>query len=317
MDEAFDKLFQERPHLKPRSRKLYRHNVDNMLRDQFSLDADITDISGNPDLVINYLDSCCENTAKLTCTSVIALLKCNGCENDTLMPFVRKHQELAGKLKEKSDMQSTDKDFATLEEIRGVETLLRRVVKQKKLFCRDAADDEERDLLQRLLLVRLYLKYPLRNEYSTLKITNCPTDAKYSGNWICTRPYKIILNDYKTSNKYGHKEYELPPDISRLAARVVRSSQSGYLLNCKKCAASPITGPYFNHYLSNIFMETINKRIGSSAIRKAHVTDMYKDAPSIAQKQALADIMNHKPETAEQFYCKKHFTGIQESTNSA
>ena len=59
-------------------------------------------------------------------------------------------------------------------------------------------------------------------------------------------------------------------------------------------------------------METINKRIGSRAIRKAHVTDMYKDAPSIAQKQALADIMNHKPETAEQFYCKKHFTGIQE-----
>jgi len=50
-------------------------------------------------------------------------------------------------------MQSTDKDFATLEEIRGVETLLRRVVKQKKLFCRDAATDEERDLLQRLLLL--------------------------------------------------------------------------------------------------------------------------------------------------------------------
>jgi len=44
-----------------------------MLKDQFSLDADITDISGNPDLVIKYLDSCCENTAKLTCTSVIAL----------------------------------------------------------------------------------------------------------------------------------------------------------------------------------------------------------------------------------------------------
>jgi len=99
MDEALDKLFQERPHLKPRSRKLYRHNVERMLRDQFSLDADITDISGNPDLVINYLDSCCENTAKLTCTSVIALLKCHGCENETLMPFVRKHQELAGKLK--------------------------------------------------------------------------------------------------------------------------------------------------------------------------------------------------------------------------
>jgi len=50
------------------------------------------------------------------------------------MAFVRKHQELEGKLKEKADMQSTDKDFASLEEMRGVETLLRRVVKQKKLF---------------------------------------------------------------------------------------------------------------------------------------------------------------------------------------
>jgi len=55
-----------------------------MLKDQFSLEADITDISGNPDLVIYYPDSCCENTAKLTCTSVIALLKCNGCETSSL-----------------------------------------------------------------------------------------------------------------------------------------------------------------------------------------------------------------------------------------
>ena len=70
MDEAFEKLFQERPHLKPRSRKLYRHNVERMLKDQFSMDADITDISGNPDLVISYLDSCCENTAKLTCLAI-------------------------------------------------------------------------------------------------------------------------------------------------------------------------------------------------------------------------------------------------------
>ena len=58
-----------------------------MLKDQFSLDADMIDIPGNPDLVIKYLDSCCENTGKL-CTSVIALLKSNGCEKDTLMPFV-------------------------------------------------------------------------------------------------------------------------------------------------------------------------------------------------------------------------------------
>ena len=303
MDDAFNTLFTNRDHLRDRTRKLYRHNVERLMSAKFEPTDDLNMLSTHPEMVFEYMDECCDNTAKLCCTAVIALLKENQCENELLMPFVHKHRELAGKLKEKSDSQSTDKDFATLEEIKGVETLLTNVAKQHRLFTRAPESNAERDTLQRLLLLRLYLMYPLRNEFATLQITSCPSEAKYKGNWLCTRPYKIILNDYKTSNRYGHKEYLLPPSISRLAARVVKSSESGYLLNTPTNAANPIKGPYFNHYLSNIFMQTIGKRIGSSAIRKAHVTELYKDGPSIKEKQALASIMNHTPETAESFCC--------------
>ena len=115
MNDAFDTLFTKRPHLRERSRKLYRHNVERMLDGKFSKAATVHDISGNPELVIEYLDECTPNTAKLCCTSVIALLKENGCDNGTLMPFVVKHRELAGILKEQADAQSTDKNFATLD----------------------------------------------------------------------------------------------------------------------------------------------------------------------------------------------------------
>ena len=46
------------------------------------------------------------------------------------------------------------------------------------------------------------------------------------------------------------------------------------------------------------------KRIGSSAIRKAHVTELYKSAPTIKQKKEIAEMMNHAPQTAELFYFK-------------
>jgi len=76
----------------------------------------------------------------------------------------------------------------------------------------------------------------------------------------------------------------------------IRIPDSGPLAFCGTNPANPIKGPY---YLSNIFMETLGKRVGSSAIRKAHVTELYKDGPSIKEKQALARIINHTPETAE------------------
>jgi len=240
MVDAFNTLFTNRDHLRDRTRKLYRHNVERLMSTKFEPTDDLNMLSTHPEMVFEYVDECCDNTAKLCCTAVIALLKENQCENELLMPFVHKHRELAGKLKEKSDSQSTDKDFATLEEIKGVETLLTNVAKRHRLFTRAPESNAERDVLQRLLLMRLYLMYPSRNEFATLQITSCPSDAKYKGNWLCTRPYKIILNDYKTSNRYEHKEYLLPPSISRLAARVVKSSESGYLLNTPTNPANPV-----------------------------------------------------------------------------
>ena len=65
------------------------------------------------------------------------------------------------------------------------------------------------------------------------------------------------------------------------------------------------------------FQKWLDTRHGQGRADGAARRGQAAEARGIAQKQALADIMNHKPETAEQFYCKKHFTGTQESTNSA
>ena len=52
---------------------------------KFEPTDDLNMLSTHPEMVFEYMDECCDNTAKLCCTAVIALLKENQCENELLM----------------------------------------------------------------------------------------------------------------------------------------------------------------------------------------------------------------------------------------
>ena len=301
MEDAYNNLFTKRAHLTERTKGIYKTNIEKCCRnnDCFS----VHDICEKSAEIVEWLDTCSPNTAKLCATSVIALLRENDCANETILPFVDKYQTLNEGLKAQAEQQESAGDFASLDEVKHVEKLLTRRVKDLKLYQRNIDRHEDLDLLMSLLLVRLHLHIPFRNELATLRVTS-KKSVTTTGNWYLTRPHTIILNDYKTCKRYGRKEYSIPASISRLASRVIKHAECKSLLYLPRHPEKPLEPGYYNTYLSRIFQNTINKNIGSSAIRKAHVTDLYARAPTIHQKKELADRMNHSKETAELFYYK-------------
>ena len=301
MDEALQNLFDNRPHLAQRTRDLYSHNINQCLSSCGM--CEYTELCNNSNEIIEYIDSRNKNSAKLCVTGIIALMKENKASEEQIMPYVKKYKELNEYLRNKAEEQTSDKDFATLDEIRHVEQILAKRVKERRLFQKEPQCPEDLDMLMNLLMVRVHLDIPLRNELPSLKITSKVSDT-YKGNWLFTNPYTIVLNDYKTSKKYGRKEYRLPIHISRLCSRVAKYSRCNHLFYLPRHPEKPLGSQYYHHKFKNIFIDTIGKSIASSAVRKAHVTELYKGAPSIKERQKLASIMNHTPETAELHYYK-------------
>jgi len=86
------------------------------------------------------------------------------------MPIVKKNQELVLMLREAAEEQSAKGDFASLDEIKHVEKLLTKRVKGLKLFHQEVTRHEDLELLMNLLVVRLHLLVPFRNELSTLRV---------------------------------------------------------------------------------------------------------------------------------------------------
>jgi len=137
----------------------------------------------------------------------------------------------------------------------------------------------------------LYSEITLRDDF-ILKIVPSIQETDENENYIIV-PIKdkltIIINNYKTSNKYGEIKVKLSTSLSNLIRDYMSKEKLGnndYLFG--------------NKNLSN-FVSNINKKIGIKGgineYRKMSVTDLINSKPTAQQRQKLAEIMKHAPLT--------------------
>jgi hypothetical protein len=119
---------------------------------------------------------------------------------------------------------------------------------------------------------------------------------------------KIILNQYKTSNKYATYE------IKDISASIKEASKL-YLSEAKLDTGEPLFGNnQGNHYTSqgfsghikDVFEKYTGKRIGSNILRHAFITDwsIKHPNPTVAQKNNVAKQLGHR---SSQFDLYKRF----------
>ena len=141
------------------------------------------------------------------------------------------------------------------------------------------------------VLSKLHSEITLRDDF-ILKIVPSIQETDENENYIIV-PIKdkltIIINNYKTSNKYGEIKVKLSTSLSNLIRDYMSKEKLGnndYLFG--------------NKNLSN-FVSNINKKIGIKGgineYRKMSVTDLINSKPTAQQRQKLAEIMKHAPLT--------------------
>ena len=93
---------------------------------------------------------------------------------------------------------------------------------------------KQKQAYQDYLLCLFYSHYPLRNDLSETRVisktqyNNLTEEDKKKANYIVkhnTNRYFIVLNEYKTSKKYGEKKIEIDKELLKTAPQMVAAQQ--------------------------------------------------------------------------------------------
>jgi hypothetical protein len=141
------------------------------------------------------------------------------------------------------------------------------------------------------VLISLYNEYTLRDNYQLKMVDNVPTNN--DDNYIIFpkngKNLKLIINHYKTSNKYGSLTLPLSKNLSKLIRAYVKSNQLKI-------------GDYlFGKTLLSTFISEENKKLGVSIgineMRHIKVTEELSKIPNATERLELSKRMAHSPIT--------------------
>ena len=161
---------------------------------------------------------------------------------------------------------------------------------------------KQKQAYQDYLITMLYSKYPLRNDWADVMVI---TKTEYNklgggdkkqGNYLVkhdTNKYFFVLNEYKTSKKYGEKHIEIDVDILAPLRRWLRHNDSGYLLINRK--GEPLHSNGITKTLNRIGNEQRGKPFGSSILRHSYLSHKYAEVRQ--EKEKDADLMGHSVAT--------------------
>jgi len=161
------------------------------------------------------------------------------------------------------------------------------------------------DLTQAQMLLNIYtLTPPVRLDYNRLFITHNLIIPDNEPNYIqilSKTKTNIVLNEYKTSAKYGTSKTELTPKLSKILFSYVNANpDKKYLFETNE--GKPFSSAEtFGVYLRRIFKDKLGKDISVDALRHSFITYTRRNDLPKAEKLKLAKMMQHSPAMGESY----------------
>ena len=304
MDLLESQLQQLKPTAKPITLQRYIQNIKKLNK---VFDNDELTYLSRPDFIFEYLNTKAENTQKGILNAIIVCIQAMNKYTDKLPEYIERRDELNKKYFEnKSNNEKNDieeKNIITTNDINNLLDELNDKIVKEKLRTKKFINDNEKTLLTEYLLIYLYSKYPLRNEFAMLNVINGKDKIKNDKNYLqmMNKKARLILNNYKTNKEYGQKVIDLDNDDFKLLKNYLKRNQDKqYLLYNKN--GTPMSRNQMSHFLIKTFEKYLNKRIGTQMLRKIYLSSKYADTMKEQKKDAY--IMGHSTNTAQNIYTK-------------
>lgn len=151
-----------------------------------------------------------------------------------------------------------------------------------------------------LLSIYTYIP-PVRQDYGKVRIlSKAPKKSeKCNGNYIIlnTSTQRIILNEYKTGERYGYNEYDLPKELTKIIKTSLKQTPRQYLFTLLDDPTKPYEDDRSFTYFSNITLKEVLNNKGACVTMMRHAFDTQLSLNyafmSLGDKEKIAKFMGH------------------------
>ena len=315
-----EKIQEAKPNLKENSIKQYEIHL-NKLKKLF--DADNYDFLSKPDDIMEKIKGNHYTSQRNTLNAVIILLLALNSDNK-YDKLIEEYQKIRDKFNDKyitenengkiSDSQKNN--FVDLSEIQNMLKEMENKIKSEGLKKKTNLSGKEKELMMVYTIFSFLVRYPLRLDLAGMKYIsrtqyNSLSDQdKKDGNYLVhnkkgSQFLEAILNEYKTSKKYGEKKIRIDKDIEKILRMYIKATGKGF---GDVLFVSSTGNPLSRNQLSQLLIKTtkkyLNKSISTTILRKIVVSSTIpKDI--IEKQKELADVMGHSIEVQNAVYNKE------------
>ena len=311
-----EELTEARPNVKPNTIRQYEIQL-NKLKKVF--ESDNWDFLSKPEDVVDKLKGNKFTSQRNSYNAIIVLLMALNHDNkydklleeygklrDTLNNKYVEDQQ-SGKISEKQK-----ENFAELSEIQTMISQMESEIKAKDLKKQNKLSGKEKELLTVYVIYSLLVRLPIRNDMAGMELitktqyNKLSDDQKKNTNYLVNEKSSMfmVLNEYKTSAKYGEKKIDVPKDLEKIFRMYIKltNKQPGEVLFVSS------TGKAISrNAMSQLLLKTSKKRMGkaisTTLMRKAVVSDKFGDMKK--EQKELADIMGHSVGVQNAVYNKE------------
>ena len=286
-------LKRNRPHLSISSVRTYTSIIRNLAK-QLGVEPEAGFFEKEHHKVMEHLQKNVRPDRRKTILAALVSLTGKGKATDEYRVQMSKDADDYDEKKEAQTMTDRDKQNWVGQD--HVLSVYKTLLKDTHLFNKPTLTIAEKDRLQNLVILSLYVLIPPRRslDYVTMKIRNFNKD---DDNFFDKST--LFFNKYKTSKKYGEQIIKCPPKLAVMLRRWKAKQDSDYLLTGKN--NSPLSQSQLTLRLNKIFG---GKRVGTNLLRKMYLSDKYKDVPQLKEMSETAREMGHSVGEALSSYVK-------------
>jgi len=315
-DDPSADIQKARPKLKPNTVKQYEIQLRRL---QKMFDTNGWDFLKNVDSLKEKLSDKHFTTSRNYYNSIIVLLMAlnhDKAHDDLIAKYVKIRDSLNEKyVEEQSSGKISEKqknNFVELSEIQKMIKTMENEIKKEKIKKKEKLTKNDLELLTGYTLFSFLIRLPTRNDMSGMQLIGKTQYNKLSDkqkedtNYLVREKSKmfLVLNEYKTSAKYGEKKIDVPKDLEkilRMYLRLTKKNNGDIIFTNFK--GEPISRNGISQLLIKTSKHYLDKSISTTLMRKIVVSDKFCDVNK--EKQEMANITCHDVSTMDSVYVKE------------
>ncbi len=247
-------------------------------------------------------------TKKNRYTAILVLLRAVGNQEKLIEEYRKILDKLTSQyfkeisLNKKTDNQ--EKNWISLKELKKIMNSYAEEVKGRDLKNKNKLNPKEKVILQSYLLSALYLLIPPKRLDYNVKIVKKKDEIKDDDNYLLNESKNnktFIIQDYKTSDKYGTQEFIVPKKLNSIINLWLKFNNSGFLLINNRGGRLSSNG--LGKMITKIFKPS-GKQITLNLLRKITISELI-DMDAIKKNKKLAKEMGHSTNIQQSVYYKE------------